>query len=135
MSQISQAQYNAGNILLNVKSIELGKIQKNLQRLRVFNDRLDSKSGKSMPYTEEDIITLVTHKLAAILSGNYVMTLFWMQCTNKVIDDVLWATKMEKLYQHQAKRIDRIAERYGNRAGEISLEVQAIRRRMGQPGY
>lgn len=135
MSQISQAQYNAGNILLNVKSIELGKIQKNLQRLRVFNDRLDNKSGRSMPYTEEDIITLVTHKLAAILSGNYVMTLFWMQCTNKVIDDVLWATKMEKLYQHQAKRIDRIAERYGNRAAEISLEVQAIRRRMGQPGY
>jgi predicted metal-dependent hydrolase len=135
MSQVTQAQYNAGNILLNVKSIELGKIQKNLQRLRGFNDRLERKSGSTMPYTEEDIITLMTHKLAAIISGNYVMTLFWMKCTNKVIEDVLWATKMEKLYQHQARRVDRIAERYGNRAGEISLEVQAIRRRMGTPGY
>ena len=135
MTQVTLAQYNAGNILLNVKSIELGKIQKNLQRLRKLNDRLDNKSGKNMPYTEEDIITLLTHKLAAIISGNIGMTLFWMQCTNKVIEDVLWAIRMEKLYQHQAQRVDRIAERYGNRAGEIQLEVQAIRRRMGHPGY
>jgi len=135
MTQITLAQYNAGKILLNVKAIELGKIQKNLGRLRTMNDRLDRKSGTHMPYSEEDIITLLTHKLAAIISGNYVMTLFWMKCTNKVIEDVLWATKMEHLYQHQAKRVDRIAERYGNRAGEIQLEVQAIRKRMGTQSY
>ena len=135
MTQVTQAQYNAGNILLNVKSIELGKISKNLQRLRTMNDRLHSKSGSTMPYTEEDIITLLTHKLAAIISGNMGMTLFWMQCTNKVIEDVMMAIRLEKVYQHQAERVDRIAERYGNRASEILVEVQAIRKRIGSESY
>lgn len=135
MTQVTLAQYNAGMILLNVKTIELGKIRKNLTRLRGLNDRLDSKSGTNMPYTEEDIITLLTHKLAAIISGNYVMTLFWMKCTNKVIEDVLWATKMEHLYQHQAQRVDRLAERYGKRVDEIQQEAQAIRDRIGTRSY
>lgn len=135
MSQVTQAQYNAGNILINIRAQELSKIQKSLTRLRVLNDRLHAKSGKSMPYTEEDIITLLTHKLAAIISGEWPMILFWLQCTNKVIEDVLWATQREKLYQHQAKRIDRIAERYGTRAAEIHMEVKAIRNRIGVQSY
>lgn len=129
MTQVTPAQYAAGSILINIRANEGLKIMKKLGRLRKIQATI--VSGRHMPYTEEDIITLLSHKLVAIVSGNIPMTLFWMQCTDIVTEDIKRAIKMEHLYQHQAERINKIAKQYGERAEELSTEIKSIRSRIG----
>lgn len=129
MTQVTPAQYAAGSILINIRANEGLKIMKKLGRLIKIQATI--VRGRHMPYTEEDIVTLLSHKLVAIISGNIPMTLFWMQCTTIVTEDIKRAIKMEHLYQHQSERINKIAKQYGERAEELSAEIKSIRSRIG----
>jgi hypothetical protein len=125
---VTDAQYNAGRILINVKMIELGQLRKKIARLRELSDAVVKSSD--MPYTEENMITLLTHSIASILNWNVLMMYFWMDATTQVAEDIQHCIRIEKLRQHQADRIGRIAERFSSRVSEIGLEIQAIQDRI-----
>ncbi|MNQ14380.1 hypothetical protein D3C85_273290 [compost metagenome] len=125
---VTDAQYNAGRILINVKMIELGKLRKKLDRVRSLADK--AVKSAEMPYTEDNMVTLMTHSMAALFSCDLVMMNFWMDAITRVGEDIQHCIKIELLRQHQAKRIGDIAERIGNQAAVISDEIEAIRLRI-----
>ena len=121
---VTQAQYNAGKILVNVKHGELGRLHKKLQRLSTMIT--EKAKGPEMPYTEENLITLTQHSLASILSGNQMMVQFWMVCTIQIHNDIQHLIRLEHIRQHQARRIGKMADRIGRRVVEIDGEIKAI---------
>jgi hypothetical protein len=125
---VTDAQYNAGRILINVKMIELGKLQKKLHRVRGLADRV--VKSPDMPYTEDNMVTLLTHSLAAILSWDLFMMEFWMAAIEQVGADIQYCIRIERVRQHQAQRIGCIAERISGRATAINNEIDAIRNRI-----
>lgn len=126
---VTDAQYNAGRILVNVKVIELGNLKKKLKRVRELADRMIE--SPEMPYTEENMITLLTHSIASILSWDMFMMHFWMAATEQVAEDIQYCIRIERLRQHQARRIGCIAERIRVRSVEIESEIDAILKRIG----
>jgi hypothetical protein len=126
---VTDAQYNAGRILINVKMGELGKLHKKLLRLRALNDRIIK--CREMPYTDENMSTLLVYSMAALCSGNWLMMVFWLDATTQVAEDIQHCIKIEHLRQHQANRIGNIAEKIGSQVLALGKEIKAIQNRIG----
>lgn len=126
---VTEAQRNAGRILINVKNIELKGIHDKLVRL----SPLAQKTTKEVefPYTEENMDTLFMHALGALVTGNLLMMHFWMQCILQVGEDIEWYIKQESRRRHQIQRIGCIADRYSDRIKKLQQEVKEISNRIG----
>lgn len=126
---VTEAQRNAGHILINVKVTELVQLRRKLDRVRELMDL--AVKPADMPYTDENMTTLLTHSIAALVSGNWLMIQFWMDATLQIGEDIRHCVRVEQIRQHQARRIGCIAERIGVRVKEIDGEIKAIRDRIG----
>ncbi|MNU66037.1 hypothetical protein D3C71_553400 [compost metagenome] len=115
----------AAQVLLPGKLMEMRKAKEKFLRLKGLSDSVQQQRN-NCPYTEENMDTLLTMGLAAILRHDLFMMIYWANIALEIQVDLESYMAQELRYRHQLNRLTRIAVNYSNYYQALGNEIARL---------